>query len=49
MKPYFVCRIIKELKPIEYKHVRECNCIFKQICKQRHQDLLKNEINNAKK
>ena len=26
MKGFFVCRIIKEMKPIEYKHVRECLC-----------------------
>jgi len=22
----FVCRILKQLKPIEHKHVRECTC-----------------------
>ena len=26
MKGFYVCRIIKEMKPIEYKHVRECIC-----------------------
>ena len=26
MKGFYVCRIIKEMKPREYKHVRECLC-----------------------
>ena len=26
MKGFFVCRIIEQLKSIEYKHVRECTC-----------------------
>lgn len=26
MKNYFVCRIIKHLKSIEYKHVKCCSC-----------------------
>lgn len=27
MNTYFVCRILKFLKPLEYNHVRECTCI----------------------
>ena len=26
MKPYFVCRILKHVYPIKYKHVNTCEC-----------------------
>jgi len=47
MKRYIVCRIVKKLNPILYKHVDKCQCEKNVICIQNN-DIKMTSVQNNK-
>ena len=39
-----ICKIMKELEPIVYKHVRECDCYSQEYCLSRLQNFKNKKI-----